>query len=153
MMRAVVRSKLLVLQHNCRDTDATIAEKVMGITVLRATGSQWASEDKCRMEVGEPYFMFFDERCPNKNDPDCIAAWTFVHRVPAYSTDMTAAWLVINAFRTNSKLAVLFPDFINELKKQRTGDWKTFEGWFFGEAEAPVAICMSALKTLDIVNK
>lgn len=102
-----------------RELDALVAEKVMGWTNILD-----------RMGV------------PPNHGP-----WS--HRVPSYSTDLGAAWTVVEK--------LIATGHIIELSNRRSGTWKigTWQFQTFGKLSvgadadtAPLAICRAALKAV-----
>jgi len=85
-----------------RELDAFIAERVCGLEVWYATGTEWADHEQCAMPKGEPYTVSLNPRCPQPNDPETRQAWTDTVRVPRYSTDLNA---VAEAEKAIAKLA------------------------------------------------
>jgi hypothetical protein len=110
-----------------RELDALVAEKVMGIKAYRV------NQD---MEVFTNRRQFLD-----KGDYWYTPSKDATHALPYYSTDIAAAWLVVEKMRG--------PDF----RLNKDGDWVCCFGGtitFCGEGDtAPLAICLAALKAVS----
>lgn len=109
-----------------RELDALIAEKVMGLKNIRLA-NDGRSDYLC---YGKPDSIFLEGKI-----------------VPAYSTDISAAWLVVEKMQDNDWAFILdnMEDFI--------GNWQAhFEkdksGWSADSESAPHAICLAALKAI-----
>lgn len=120
-----------------REMDALVAEKVMAWTSVR-TGKKYDAsdfDDLYGQSLGG-----FDWRCP----------------VPGYSTDIAAAWKVVEYLRKRKEPYGAQLDHIEE-RNQSEGIWvvqfcaKYNEAWWHAHAYAdtvPLAICRAALKAV-----
>jgi hypothetical protein len=108
-----------------RDLDALVAEKVMGHAV-----EKWGGESHIK--------------APDAHPTSCAKVW---HDIPHYSTDISAAWQVVEKLTTTTKQWF-------RLEQWCTGTKATFEisgaaekdgEWSAEDLEAPRAICLAAL--------
>lgn len=112
-----------------RELDALVAEKVMGWT-KRISADHTGSEIKVLRNMGIIYAWKDAERKERGLD------------VPAYSTDIAAAWQVAEMMRGL------------DFRLNKDGDWVCCFGGtvaFCGESDtAPHAICLAALKAVGV---
>lgn len=75
------------------------------------------------------------------------AKWEWYYRGPAYSTDISATWKVVEKMRKQVSLEVAFELFVNE-----SGWWEARFGMedFVCADTAPLAICLAALKAVAV---
>ena len=114
-----------------RALDAMVAEKVMGWQFVPAS----KPEGHPRWTDGEDWF------CAEKT---CISGGS----PPAYSTDIAAAWQVVEELHRR------FPDLTIEVGwSHETRQWfcQDYDEMNFGGAgsSAPLAICLAALRAVD----
>lgn len=73
--------------------------------------------------------------------------------IPHYSTDISAAWEVVEKIRSSSGLSVIVEasvhpnEYICAIGAHHRGQW--IESFRSAEAEAPLVICRAALKAVD----
>lgn len=104
-----------------RDLDALVAEKVMGWKYYPASAGTM-------QPINPPYWIN-----PDRQSLDAIEDWP-----PSYSTDIDAAWEVVE------KLAGTF-----RLEYEKYSDWDCELGLGSAHAKtAPLAICLAALKAV-----
>ena len=120
-------------QREGRELDALIAEKVMGFVWRRGWGGPW------KMLVSPTDA----EDCPPIQGDEGIAA-DYARFVPRYSTDLAAAWLVVE------KLTPRF--YVCVERVHRSGDaWNAWVGRSnVAASSAPLAICRAALAALSL---
>jgi len=112
-----------------RELDALIAEKVMGIPVTKEQGDYWPPPD------------------PGKNFS--------TQPIPDYSTDISAAWEVVEHMRTKHwrDAFTLFSPEIENATEWRAFFAKKFvsvdDSKFESGESAPHAICLAALKSVE----
>ncbi len=129
-----------------RELDALIAEKVMGLT-LAVSDKAWSDEDW----LGSDY--------PTKSN--VLAIVTDAERgslvpmrrvIPPYSTDIAAAWLVVERMRGDFMLDL--QDHIvywsADFLRSRPGGIKQVA---FQAPSAPLAICLAALKAVGALHE
>ncbi len=111
------------------ELDALVAEKVMG----ERRHHDWRID-------GYPGDLDTWEACE-----ECgLARKDFVEGTfcdPPFSSDIAAAWLVVDKFRLERKMMDIFPS-------PRGYDVEIFPGHFETAATAPLAICLAALKAV-----
>ena len=117
-----------------RELDALVAEKVMGLHEFAA----YAGNHKASLGWGNP------EADMTRGE---------LHSLPHYSTDITAAWKVVEKIKStlpkdgpNGSFSMIFEDGI-----WFVGYYEHENGWlnYFSSESAPHAICLAALNAVE----
>lgn len=151
----MTREEIMAMKPG-RKLDALVAEKIMGLRVVAhdwpcgrdpefgdyEAASFWEEE----MEERGPVYVPEDGSWPPKYLLDVKAHYAYVEPVPFYSTDIAAAWQVVEKMITDKGLFCLTID------DESDGFWCHF-GNCAHEAygTAPEAICKAALLVAEEV--
>ena len=121
-----------------RELDALVAEKVMGLAFVKLTlnkGEVYAKEILALTRNGKPYLI---------HGP--LMHGMVYPEVPEYSTQIWAAWEVLDRFTGDGKFPMVRYDGIRPPGKPR---WTAALGSYRGDADtAPHAICLAALRAV-----
>jgi ABA sandwich protein len=125
-----------IINYDERALDALVAERIFGWRWMRSSVS--GRQAIFPMDQHPEWFTAPASRVEGlANDWDC--------RLPHYSTDMAAAWLVVEKLK-KAECRVIIRATPNdcgydcEIEKSKS-DW-----WSIGQESAPIAICQAALK-------
>ena len=118
-----------------RELDALVAERVFGIDLSPVTHD----EHEWYMPDAERDISLTCKFCGCDNSRPEIMCIEIKH-TRSYSTDIAAAWLVVEKFRNT------FGEFVFDID----GDWRCFFGGKLSIADtAPLALCRAALKAVS----
>jgi hypothetical protein len=121
-----------------RELDTIVAERVMGWINCGQLGNEWGGQwGGC-----PPYWSQYGDRCL---------------LIPSYSTDIAAAWLVVEKLRTeglhlqmNDTLSAYRARFFTVASTVKW-DQESADGAYYQFASTPAhAICLAALKALGV---
>jgi hypothetical protein len=127
----------------CRELDALVAEKVMGWQVCRCTPldiDEWTATSPHRYTLWQEFRRGDGKRCPRCEAPT----------LRPYSTDIAAAWEVVEKLRAPSTTIDIRAGFL-ETKVwviQHHGRQPGVHSYEAQEKTAPHAICLAALKAI-----
>lgn len=124
-----------------RELDALIAEKVMGLSLAHMPDARDSKSGVIVSEISDSDVYFWDGR---ERD------WS---PIPNYSTDVAAAWEVVEKFKSKKIEFALIRDVSIWQASFQWNDsfpyhWDCIE-WVDGET-APHAICLAALKAVGV---
>lgn len=118
-----------------RELDALVAEKVMGWVKSSDEHGDIYSEQSVS------YVMHYRTDVPHGMRNDSTTA-----ELPFFSSQIAAAWTVVDHMRYNGSLL--------ELEEEKTGWWARFSGGekdlLLNQQTAPMAICLAALKAAGV---
>lgn len=124
-----------------RELDAMIAEKVMGVTI-QEFGSDSFGGYCLKKENGDLYYFKGD--CQIKFSIDEAK-----EIIPRYSTDILAAWEVVEKMKKNYGINIEIRDYAVSCEIQ--GEFKTFGASDVREhGSVPLVVCRAALKALGV---
>lgn len=117
------------------ELDALVAEKVMG----------WTSSV---VPFGEHKMPLIGNPKLQDNEHYLLAA--NVSPYPPYSTDISAAWEVVEILRVKERALIL--EYLIGVKKWEVAfvDYPSIKKWAVRDEEAPLAICLAALKAVGV---
>lgn len=118
-----------------RELDALVAEKVMGLIV-----PEWGEETPC------PYCGSEMRYCGTRSRCSTCQEWRH-SRYKEYSTDIAAAWEVVEQFAGKAYIGMARSTHFQDWKVVISDRYRTYEV----EAETiPLAICLAALRAKGI---
>ena len=144
-----------------RALDALVAEKVMGLAIL-GWDHAWRCEGEWVIDLGESgekhplYLRHCACDVPPNGDWPRLAGHTFhcLGVVSKFSTDIAAAWQVVDKLAASGKMACLTIDLLGGEGEE----WRVFFQWDVSDDElampyadaptAPLAICLAALRAV-----
>ncbi len=116
-----------------RELDALVAEKVMGLKIVVKV---WGTGKKYRsFSVGEPDYIYSSDRPEGE----------LINSVPRYSTDIAAAWEVVEKLGQHFQLFSPTDNRPSWEARFRDGRFKLVTA---EAATGPHAICLAALKAV-----
>ena len=124
-----------------RRLDAEVAERVMGWDIRKSKHGHWIVEDDQGV-IHEDGFGR-DQFNPSNGKPERRKWWDEVH-CPCYSTNIEAAWLVVEKMKESTSLFQL-------IIEEKSGYLAIFDKVYHGgsDTSAAEAICCAALMSKE----